>query len=118
DASPYSNEASGTTLLPALRVLAAPPGGVIGGQAATVTVGLDGPAAAEGAVVTLASDNPAVASLPPSVTVPGLRASVDIAVTTRPVSTLTTVILTATYRGHTERAELRVLAPAPPPEPL
>jgi hypothetical protein len=117
-ASPYSNEASGSTAAAVLVGIKLDPAALEGGGGSTGSVTLDGPAPPGGALVLLASGNMGVMTVPATVVVPAGAIQATLVVTTRPVSTTTIVILTATYRGHTERAELTVL-PAPlPPQPL
>jgi hypothetical protein len=74
---------------------------ISGGKAITgVTVTLDGPAPAAGAVVTLTSANPAVAAPPAAVTVPGgATVSAAFTVPTGFVTTATPVVITASYGG-------------------
>ena len=72
---------------------------VEGGSPSTGTVVLNGAAPAGGAQVTLQSSNPAVASMPASVTVPAGSDRTNFTITTAPVSSNTTVTLTANYNG-------------------
>jgi hypothetical protein len=55
---------------PVMSAFGVTPGRVRGGQPATGRINLDGPAPSGGIVVTLASDMPAVASVPRSLTIP------------------------------------------------
>jgi hypothetical protein len=89
---------------------------VVGGISAFVvaTVSLTGNAPSGGAVVTLSSSDPAVATLPASVTVPAGRSNAAVAVTAFRVTTPTPVELTATYGGVSRSATLTVV-PIPPP---
>src|SRR2546427_11249429 len=66
-----------------------------------------------GAVVSLSSNNPGVASVPASVTVPGNATSATFTVSTSPVSTTTSVTISGSYNGTTLSASLTV-TPAPP----
>ena len=70
---------------------------VVGGNASTGMVVLNGVAPAGGSVVTLTSDSPTVAVLPSSVTVPAGSDRVSFVVATKPVAASATVGLTATY---------------------
>jgi hypothetical protein len=89
------------------------PSTVAGGQSATGTVTLSGPAPAGGVVVTLASTKPASARVPASVTVgAGLDAG-SFAVTTSVVAASTAVDLQASYNGNTEVAVVTVMPPPP-----
>jgi hypothetical protein len=83
------------------------PNTVIGGKNSIGTVALNGPAPA-GAVVNLSSSNPAVGSVPGSVTVSGTTATFT--VTTHPVSAITSMTMSATYGGITTTATLTVQA--------
>src|SRR5262249_7511042 len=71
-----------------------------------------GPAAA-GTSVSLVSSDPSVLQVPSSMQLPTGATSVGVTGTTFPVSTQTTVILTATYNLNSGQASLSV-APAPP----
>jgi hypothetical protein len=92
---------SGTlTVKPAaLSSLSLSPSSVVGGVSTTYNkVYLTGPAGAGGAVVSLASSNPAVASAPASVTVAaGATSSPYFTITTVQVAAATPVTITATY---------------------
>jgi hypothetical protein len=88
------------------------PASVTGGvQPATSSniVVLSAPAPAGGAVVTLASSNPAVAAVPASVTVTaGATSSAGFAIATTAVGARTAVTISATYSGFTNTASLTV----------
>ncbi|MGA3042973.1 MAG: putative Ig domain-containing protein [Bryobacteraceae bacterium] len=79
-----------------------------GGSTARNTIKLSGKAPAGGAVVTLTSGNPAVASVPPTATVPAGAASVAFTIVTTAVTSQTVVQITATYNGVSEMANLTV----------
>jgi hypothetical protein len=96
----------------ALNAVSVTPASVTGGQSATGTVSLTGAAPANGAIVTLASANPA-ASVPSSVTVPANASSANFAVNTSVVSSMTVGNITATYAGVNKSATLTVTAPTP-----
>jgi hypothetical protein len=96
----------------ALNAVSVTPSSVTGGQSATGTVSLTGAAPANGAIVTLASANPA-ASVPTSVTVAGNASSVNFAVNTSVVSSMTVGNITATYAGVNKSTTLTVTPPTP-----
>jgi uncharacterized protein (TIGR03790 family) len=72
------------------------PNSVQGGQNVNAIVYLTYPACAAGLPVALSSSNPNVASVPPTVTVPGGQTQVDFMVTTYKVDHQTQVTITAT----------------------
>jgi len=86
------------------------PTATYGGLATTANnVALNNPAPAGGAVVSLTSSNPGVASVPGSVTVPaGSTTSPPFSVITGAVSASTAVSVTATYGGVSKTANLTV----------
>jgi hypothetical protein len=85
------------------------PGRIQGGQYSTGTVVLPAPAPAGGALVTLTSANPGLASAPASVTVPeGVRMA-TFPVRTTAVGTPTTVALSALSAGTTWTRTLTVI---------
>jgi hypothetical protein len=86
---------------------------VSSGATATGTVTLNGPAPAAGAVVALASNAPASASVPASVAIPAGATSGSFAIHTGPVTTAQRVTVTAAYGGVTQFAALIVDVPAP-----
>lgn len=94
------------------------PSSVQGGTSASTTVSLTAPAPAGGAVVSFSSSNPAVATVPATLTVPaGVNSRVVVNfVSTSPVTSTTTVVISATYNGVSRAATLTVTAP-PPPQP-
>jgi hypothetical protein len=85
---------------------------IMSGKTATGTVTLTGPAPAGGAVVQLATSNPSVTSLPPSVTVPAGSSSVGFAVPVARVAQDTTATISATLNGVSKTVALTVRAPA------
>jgi hypothetical protein len=95
-----------------LTALSVSPTRVTGGQAVTGTVSLSGAAPAGGAVVSLASANPA-ASLPSSLTIPEDASSASFTASTATVTSPTAGNITATYRGITKSATLTVKPPTP-----
>lgn len=96
----------------ALSSVSVAPSAVTGGQAATGTLQLNGPAPAGGVSVALASASPSIASVPASVTVPGGASSATFAISTQPVASNTPVQISATFRLATRTATLTVNAPA------
>ncbi|MGA9208245.1 MAG: discoidin domain-containing protein [Terriglobales bacterium] len=82
------------------------PTSVPGGSAATGTVTLASPAPAGGAVVALISTNPALATVPVSVTIPEGTASASFLASTTAVSASTTVDILASYGGVTQSSTL------------
>jgi hypothetical protein len=95
-----------------LSSLGVSPSSVTGGQAATGAVSLSGAAPAGGAVVSLASANPA-ALVPTSLTIPENASSANFTVSTSTVTSTTVGNITATYAGVTKSATLTVKPPAP-----
>ena len=93
------------------------PSSVTGGNNTSGFVSLSAAAPAGGAVVALSSSDPAVASLPSSVTVGAGSTAWGFTVTTSTVSTTRSVTISATYNGITRTAALTVTAAAPPPPP-
>jgi Putative Ig domain len=112
-ASPWSATRSftvtGTTSPPALTGISlAPPGEVKGGASTTATVRISLPAPAAGTDVTLTSGQPAVAQVPPSVTVPAGQTSATFTITTQPVTSSHTAVITATLGSDQRFAFLSV----------
>ncbi|MEA3214838.1 MAG: hypothetical protein QOJ19_994 [Acidimicrobiia bacterium] len=93
------------------------PSSVAGGSNTSGFVTLSGGAPAAGATVSLASSNPAVASVPADVTVGAGSTAWGFTVTTASVSSTTPVTITATYNGVSRTAAVTVTAAAPPPPP-
>ena len=87
---------------------------VPGGTPATGLIVLDGAAPSGGAVVTLTSANTAAATMPPTVTVPAGSDRVSFTISTSPVSSNTSVTLSASYNGGWAATSLIV---TPPPSP-
>jgi hypothetical protein len=100
-----------TAAAPALGSVAVNPAAVAGGDPATGTVALTLPAPAGGATVSLSSAG-AAASVPSTVIVPAGTTSATFGVTTTAVTASTLTTLSATYRGATKTATLRVDPPA------
>ena len=82
---------------PAVSTLSVSPSNVIGGATATATVGLNYPAPQGGIQVSLVSDNPSIASVPASVTVPGGSTSAQVSITTTTVTSPASATITASY---------------------
>src|ERR1035437_6517406 len=85
---------------------------VVGGSTSTGTVTLSGPAPSGGAVVSLTSDNPSVASVPATVTVSAGQTTASFTATTSAVSTATRVTITASYATSRVTATLTVNPPS------
>jgi hypothetical protein len=85
---------------------------VVGGSTSTGTVTLSGPAPSGGAVVSLSSDNPSVASVPATVTVSAGQTTASFTATTSAVSTATRVTITASYGTSRVTATLTVNPPS------
>jgi len=105
------NPADGQVSLDSLAVT---PASVVGGQSSTGIVTLSGPAPGTGVTVTLSSTNPAVAGVPPSVTVGAGLSSASFSITTFVVASSTPVDIIASAGGATKTATLTV---TPPPLP-
>ncbi len=84
------------------------PATVGGGNSAMGTVTLSGPAVAGGAVVTLSSSSPSVATVPTSVTIPAGAMSANFTASTQSVVAPVSVTVSARYVGQTTTASLRV----------
>ena len=85
-----------------------------GGSNAQGTVTLSATAPSGGTTVTLTNSNPSVATIPPSVLVPGGTSSATFQITTVPVGVPNTVTVTATYATSVS-ATLTVNPVFPPP---
>lgn len=96
----------------ALGSLKLSPTSVAGGTAASATVTLTAPAPSGGAVVTLSSSNPAVVSVPASVTILAGASSAVVSVSTTPVTSTVSSVVSATYNGATQSATITVTPPA------
>jgi hypothetical protein len=97
----------------AVTSLALDPAAVTGGGGAvTGTVTLNAPALAGGANVSLASSNPAAASVPPAVSIAAGNVSATFPVTTYLVGANTNVTISAAYGSSSRTATLSVGAPA------
>ncbi len=85
-----------------------------GGSPAQGTVQLTFPAPAGGTVVGLGSGNPSVASPPASLTLPAGSTSGTFTITTQPVTSDTSVRLSATLNGQTITSATQLLVQPPP----
>jgi hypothetical protein len=94
------------------------PASVEGGATASATVMLTAPAPSGGAVVAFSSSNTAAVTVPATMTVPaGVNSRVvPTFVSTSPVTSTTTSVISATYNGVTRTATMTV-TPPPPPQP-
>jgi Putative Ig domain len=110
---PYSAARSftvtGTTSPPALTGVGVSPGEVKGGTSSTGTVFISLPAPAAGTTVALTNSNPAVASVPASVTVPAGAMKATFTVATQPVTSSFTAVITASLDGNSRFAFLSVV---------
>ncbi len=95
----------------ALGSISVTPASITGGNSATGSVSLTAAAPAGGGVVGLTSSSGA-ANLPPTVTVNAGATSANFMVTTPPVSSATTAVITAAYNGVNKTAALVVQPPA------
>jgi hypothetical protein len=93
---------------PSLSSLSLNPTSVVGGNSSTGTVTLTAPAPSGGFVVNLSSSNTSVATVPSSVTVPAGATSANFTVSTRAVSSTTSVTITASAGGVSRTATLTV----------
>jgi hypothetical protein len=91
------------------------PPSVEGGNSAQGQVTLTALAPAGGIVISLSSNNTAVATVPASVTVPQGGTSATFTVSTRAVSATTAVTITGTHGGNTRSATLTVSPSTAPP---
>jgi len=97
----YNGSAQATLTVnpPALSSVSLNPAIVLGGASSTGTVTLSAPAAAGGAVVTLSSSNPAVATVPASVSLPAGALTATFNVATNAGSGPATVNIGGNYNG-------------------
>jgi hypothetical protein len=97
---------------PTLSSVSFAPAGIAGGGASTGTVTFSAPT--NGAVVSLASSNPAVASVPAETVVNGGQSSGSFPVSTTSVAAITSVTITATAFGVSRTGTVTVSPAAPP----
>jgi hypothetical protein len=86
------------------------PPSVMGGNSAVGTVSLSAAAPTGGSVVTLSSSNGVIAVVPQSVTVAAGARSASFTISTRQVSSTTSVTLSAAYNGVAKTALLKINA--------
>ncbi len=98
---------------PTLTSVSFVPTSVVGGQNATGTVRFSAPMT-QGAVVQLASSNPAVAQVPQETVVNANASTGTFNLSTAPVSSSTSVTVTASWFGVTRTATITVTPGAPP----
>jgi hypothetical protein len=110
--SPWSAARSftitGTTAPPTLTGISVNPTEVRGGSSATGTVFISLPAPGGGTTVALSNNAPTVASVPASVTVPAGQTSTTFTVTTQPVTSSHTAVITASLGNDSRFAFLSV----------
>jgi hypothetical protein len=95
-----------------LSVVSLNPASTTGGSSSAGTVTLTGAAPSGGAVVSLATSNGAVASVPVTVTIAAGATSATFSASTSAVAVSTPVTITATYAGVTRTTTLTVTPPA------
>ncbi len=98
----------------ALASVTLSPTSVQGGSTASGTVTLTAPAPSGGALVALSSSNPAAVTVPATMTVPAGVDSYVTFVSTSPVTSTSTSVVSATYNGVTRTATMTVTPPPPP----
>ena len=113
DIGAYEFSGAGTPLYCALAVsgIAFSQNPVVGGAVVAATVTLGVPAPSAGILVALTSSNPAMAAIPASVTIPSGATSATFSISTAPVSTTSTVTISASYSGGSQTASLILTAP-------
>lgn len=104
----------GTTPVFGLATVTANPSTVTGGDSTTGTVSVNAPAPTN-IVVSLASSNPGVVSVPPNAIIAQGASSANFAITTSAVTTSVAVTISASYNGLTKTTSLSVLTPPPSP---
>jgi hypothetical protein len=115
-AAPVNVRLSGCTVTaPALSSVSLSPATVQGSATASATVTLTAPAPSGGAVVAFSSSNSAAVTVPVTMSVPaGVNSRVvPTFVSTSPVTSVTTSVVSATYNGVTRTATMTV---TPPPQ--
>ena len=106
-----SKQATITLLPPNVAALTLRSNTVAGGQAATMSILLDGPAPPPGTPVAMSSSNPGVAPVPASVTVPVGATTMDISIATSAVAQPTTVSILAHSTNVVTRSASLSVAP-------
>lgn len=114
---PTATRSGSLTVLasPQLASLVLAPTAVGGGNASVATVTLTGPAPTGGAVVTVTSDAPAVATVPATVVIPVGSWIATFAVATAPQTSFGSATISASYRNKTRTAQLTTMPVVGPP---
>jgi hypothetical protein len=105
------SKTAGLVVNPLLASITLNPSVLTGGAGSTGTVTLNSAAPAGGAVVTLVSSNTNAAAVPASAAVAAGAKSANFAITTKAVTTVTAVNITATYAGASTIVTLVVNPP-------
>ena len=98
---------------PAVSSLTLNPASVTGGNSSTGTVTFSASAPSGGTVVTLSSGNSSTATVPSSVTVGAGSTSASFTLSTQPVTSTTSAVITATLGSSSKQATLTISPPAP-----
>ena len=98
---------------PVLASMDTNPATVVGGNGSSGTAVLSSGAPDGGAVISLSSSQPAVASVPATTTAPANSFTASFAIATSPVSVNTVVTITGSYGGTTRTATLTVTPNTP-----
>lgn len=106
------SRAAALTLTPVVKLASVALNPVEGGFATTGTVSLSIPAQLGGATISLQSGNPALATVPASLTLPQGYSVLSFSVSTSSVAQTTVVPITASFNGTTVTGNL-TLSPAP-----
>jgi WD40 repeat protein len=96
---------------PVVTAISVSPANLKGGQPSTGTVTISDPAPAGGILITLSSDNAAVAGTVGSVTVASGSTTATFAITTHVVSVLTSVTFTGVFNASSQKTVLTVTPP-------
>jgi hypothetical protein len=95
-----------------IRSVSLNPNNVVGGTPSTGTIVFDPPIPDGGATINLSSTNPAVASVPATINVPGGATSANFTVTTTPTSSTQNARITASFGASSASADLTVQTPS------
>jgi probable HAF family extracellular repeat protein len=106
-----NNEITEENTAVSLAGLTLTPSTIPGGKLSTVRVNLTGPAPASGAIVKLASSNPAIAPVPSSIEVLGAGITRALNIIPKVVAVPTPVVISATYGAQTRNVTLTVIPP-------
>jgi hypothetical protein len=104
-----------TSQPPIVSWVALSPAVLIGGNSSAARIVLSHAAPSGGAVVLLTSANPAIVSIPASVSVPAGLNSANVQLTTVPVKATTSVAITASYDNSVAGATLKINPPRSSP---